>query len=309
MTSLDEIIKNMEKPEEKMAEFKAIETEKKEEKTKALDYDKPIFDTEESKKKIRIKFAKGKDRKERKRIMKGESYGLIDRQKMVLGFFAVSVFGIFMMFSYAPNNNAIMTIVLLVGMSLFLPVGMILGWMMLDPYMRCKIMRKLTRGKNNFGLINFVGKGSKIVTKIKNFDEDLVWIKNRCWVLAKGKIKEINKDGEVISDEKVIDPGMLLTLSETVPVMFIDLTSMEPLSFSNESREKVSPEEIGSFMKGWVDNQMAKIMFLKKTLDIYFIIVICSCIAAAFLSYQNMTEIEALKEEIMALKDMIGGIT
>jgi len=314
MTSLDDMLKKID--EKKPVETEVVETEvveakdeKPEEKPKPeIDYDKPIFD-KESRRKLRLRFAKGKDRKERNRINKGENFGVVDRQKMILGVFAVAMFSIFMLYSYNPGNEAIMIIVLLIGAFLFLPVGMVIGWFLLDPYMRCKMMRKLTRGQKNFGLINFVGKANKMVTKIKNFDEDLIWIKNRCWVLAKGKIKEINKNGEAISEEKVIDPGKLLTLSETVPVLFIDLTSMEPLSFTTEGREKVSPEEIGSFMKGWVDNQMAKIMFLKKTLDIYFVIVILSCLAAAFFAYQNSESIAELQEEIQILKNMIGGIT
>lgn len=312
MTNLDEILNKMKADGEPVADFIPVE-EKVDQviqpKKKEIDYTDGEFKTEGDRKKIRIRFAKGERRKERKRIMGGEKEPIVDKQKMVLGVFAVSVFFLFMLYSYSPGNDALMAIILIVGATLFIPIGMVIGWMLLDPYNRCKIMRKMTRGRKNYGIVNFVGKANKIVSKIKNFDEDLIWIGNRCWVLAKCKIKEITKNGEELTEGSVIDPTKILAMSETIPILFIDLTSMEPLSFTSEGREKVSPEEIGSFMKGWIDNQMAKIMFLKKTLDIYFIIVIISCIAAAFLSYQNNTAIEQLTAEIQALKDMIGGYT
>lgn len=312
MTNLDEILNNIKADEEPVADFVPIEKKVDQmiqPKKKEIDYADGDFKTEEDRKNIRIRFAKGKQRKEQKRILGGEKEQIVDKQKMVLGVFAVSIFFLFMLYSYSPGNDALMTIILIIGTTLFIPIGMVIGWMLLDPYNRCKIMRKMTRGRKNYGIVNFVGKANKIVSKIKNFDEDLIWIGNRCWVLAKCKIKEISKNGEELTEGTVIDPTKILAMSETIPILFIDLTSMEPLSFTSEGREKVSPEEIGSFMKGWIDNQMAKIMFLKKTLDIYFIIVIISSLAAAFFGYQNNQAIEELTTEIETLKNMIGGIT
>jgi hypothetical protein len=80
---------------------------------------------------------------------------------------------------------------------------------------------------------------------------------------------------------------------------------MQPLVFTTTGREGIAPEELGSTLKGWVDNQMAKVMFLKKTLDMYFVIVILSCIASAYFGYTNMTEIERLSGEVESLKSMI----
>ena len=323
MTKLDEILNKMqaeEKPEgetfKPKSKPKSIyqdidrEIEKRdktnnEQKKKEIDFENGSFKDEESRNKIRLKFTAGKSRKERKRIMQGENDLLVEQQKLFIGLFAVAIFAIFIMYIYFPANDAIMSIVLIMGVFLFLPVGFVLGWLLLDPIMRCKILRKVTKGKKNFGIVMFVGKANKIVMKIKNFDEDLIWIGTKCWVLAKGKIKEITNDGSVINEGKEIDATKMVALSETIPVMFIDLTSMEPLSFREEGREKVSPEEIGSFMKSWVDNQMAKIMFLKKTLDIYFIIVIMSCLVAAYFGYTNNQELGLLKEEIETLKQMI----
>lgn len=307
------------KPVEKIVKAEIIEESeptpvKVDEKVDSLlDKKKPVWEgkegvfTDTDKEIYRKKFAEGKPRKERKRILMGEKSGLIDRQKMVIAFFAISVFGIFALYNYFPGNEAILIIIILLGTSLFLPIGMILGWAMLDPFMRCKIMRKISAGRRNYGIVNFVAKGKKIISKIKNFDEDLIWIKNKCWVLSKSGIYQIDKTGERINENIELDPDAVLTVTETVPTIFIDLTSLEPLSFREYGREPIAPEEMGSFLKGWIDNQMAKIMFLKRTIDFYFIIVIISCLAAAYFGYQNSQQIEELSTEFESLKSFVTG--
>ncbi len=241
------------------------------------------------------------NRKEKKRITGQEHNQLLDTQKLVMAFAFIGMMFLFMMWQYNPGSQAITTIVFIVGGFLFIPLGAIMGWVFLDPYMRCKIMRKMSKGRKNFGIINFVGKGKKIVSRIKNFDEDLIWIKNKCWALTKSGIYEIDKNGEQVTDNRVLDPDSFVTLTETVPTMFIDIDSMQPLTFETSGREGISPEELGSALKGWVDNQMAKIMFLKKTLDAYFLIVILCSIASAFLAYQNnekIAELEVMVEKL-----------
>jgi len=312
MSSFDDFMKDnrVEKEVDNLLENR---TPKKTEKQDKKIYDKPVWKsdkatfTKEEIYETRKKFSEGKDRKEKKRIMMGEKSGFLDRQKTVMMLFAISICAIFFLFYYFPANESLLAIIIIIGSMMFLPIGMILGWAMLDPFMRCKIMRKMSGGRKNYGIINFVAKGKKIISKIKNFDDDLIWIKNKCWVLSKGGIYEIDKTGERINEGTELDPDSVMTVTETVPTMFIDLTSLEPLTFIQHGREPISPEEMGSFLKGWTDNQMSKMMFLKKTLDMYFIIVIISCLASAFFSYQNSQSIEELKLEIESLKSFITG--
>jgi len=278
---------------------KTIKTEKK---------PKPKFEkepewTDEEKKTVKKKFIEKvkAGRKERKRIMAGEHNRLIDAQKFVIGFAFIAVMFVFLMFTQNPDDQSIQVIVLLLGCSLFLPLGMILGWVFLDPFMRCKIMRKMTKGRKNFGIVNFVGKGKKIVTRIKNFDEDLIWIKNKCWALTKSGIYELDKDGEQATEKQALDPDSFVTVTESVPTMFIDINSMQPLTFEETGREGIAPEELGSTLKGWVDNQMAKVMFLKRSLDMYFLIVILCSIASAYFGYINNQKIIELEETIKQL--------
>lgn len=264
--------------------------------------------TKEEQHKIQSRFAsKHKlDQKDRRRLKYKESQP--DHQKLIITIFTVSIFFIFLLFQYNPGNDALTTIIILIGVTLFLPIGMIIGWMVMDPFMRCKIMRKAT--KKNWGVINFVAKGKKIISRIKNLDNDLIWIKNKCWAVTKEGIYELDKSGDrlVNSETKVIDADSVITITETVPVMFVDMNSMQPLTFQYEGREGISPAELGSSLKGWVDNQLAKVMFLKKTMDTYFIIVILCSLVGAYYGYANSGTIEELGLEIQTLKQMIANL-
>jgi len=269
--------------------------------------DKPH--TPSSRKKLRLKFAAGEKRKEKKRILEGEHNSLIDKQKTFMFLFIGSLFVLTMLFTSFPDgqqNEAVRSIILIMGMLLFLPVGIIVGWVILDPVMRCKIARKVTR--KNFGLIYFLAKGKKFFPRMKNFDNDLLFIKNKCWAITSSGIYETDPDGERLEKGTVIDPDGVVTISETVPIMFIDMKSIEPLVFDTKDRERIQPEELGSFLKGWTDNQLAKVMFLKRTIDLYFIIVIISCIAAAFFGYQNYTAMEEMRTELEAVKKLLSNM-
>lgn len=246
------------------------------------------------------------DQKDRRRLKYKESQP--DYQKLIVTIFTISIFFIFLLFQYNPGSDVLMTIIMLIGVVLFLPIGMIIGYMVMDPFMRCKLMRKMT--KKNWGVINFVAKGKKIISRIKNLDNDLIWIKNKCWAVTKEGIYELDKSGDRLIDDKnrVIDADSVVTITETVPVMFVDMNSMQPLTFQYEGREGISPAELGSSLKGWVDNQLAKVMFLKKTMDTYFIIVILCSLVSAYYGYANSGTIEEMGLEIQSLKQMIANL-
>jgi len=290
------------KAKEKMAKQK---TQIKDKTTKKIEQE--VEWTDEEKKVVKNKFIERvkATRKERRRIRKGEHNLVLDSQKIVIGFGFISMMFLFLMWQYNQESQAITAIVFIVGSFLFMPLGAILGWVFLDPYMRCKIMRKMSKGRRNYGLVNFVGKSNKIVSRIKNFDEDLIWIKNKCWALSRSGIYEIDKNGEQATHKQALDPDSFVTVTESVPTMFIDINSMQPLTFEKTGREGIAPEELGSTLKGWVDNQMAKVMFLKKSLDMYFIIVILCSLASAYFGYTNNQQIIELEEKIQELTNRL----
>ena len=189
----------------------------------------------------------------------------------------------------------------------FLPVGMIAGWVFLDSYMRCRIMRRMTH--KNYGIVNFIGKGNKMVSKMRNFDNDLIWIKDKCWSIRKGMIVLLNKNGNaIVNDKKEVDPQSIVTMMDTVPVMFVDLDSLEPLSFNREPREQINPVELAANINSYIDNQLAKIMFLRKTMDIYFMIVIIASVAAVGLAYLNMNNMNDVLAKMKIIQSQLDAI-
>lgn len=241
-------------------------------------------------------------RREKGMILAKETEGTKNKQWFV---FIFAIIGLFFLMSlqYTIHDDWVIIIVLLLGSMMFLPVGMLIGWAMLDPYVRCKVLRKAS--KKNFGIINFVGKGQKIISKVKNFDTALIWKKNETWVITKEHVYQLSKDGDTIVEKAKIDPESIVTLIDTVPVLFVDLDSMQPLSLARDRREGINPLELGSTLKAWVDNQLAKAMFLKKTMDIYLLIILIVSVASAFLGYLNMTRMEDVGNQLKAVQGQL----
>ncbi len=241
-------------------------------------------------------------RKEKNMILAKETEGTKNKQWFV---FIFAIIGLFFLMSlqYTIKADWVFLIVILLGSMMFLPVGMLVGWALLDPYVRCKILRKAS--KKNFGIINFVGKGQKIVSKIKNFDNALIWKRNESWVITKEHVYQLSKDGDTIVEKAKINPESIVTLIDTVPVLFVDLDSMQPLSLARDRREGINPLELGSTLKAWVDNQLAKAMFLKKTMDMYLVIIIIVSVISVGLSYYNMNRISDMTDELKFVKGQL----
>lgn len=238
-------------------------------------------------------------RREVKMYQNKEYEGTRNRVWVVVVLALAGLMFVFMSY-YMIHEDWVLVIMVLLGSMMFLPVGMILGWAILDPYVRAKILRKVTH--RNWGIINFVGKGQKIFTKIKNFDNALVWKKNEVWIITREHVYQITKDGDAVVKKDKIDPESIVTLIDTVPVLFVDLDSMQPLSLARDRREGINPLELGSTLKAWVDNQLAKAMFLKKTMDIYFIIIIICSVLAIGISYMNMNKIDTLTSQMKTVQ-------
>jgi hypothetical protein len=119
----------------------------------------------------------------------------------------------------------------------------------------------------------------------------------------------MDKYGEKISEGENIEPDEFVTITETVPVIFMDVDNMMPLSLHETQVEDIAPDELGPALKGWVDNQQAKLMFLKRTMETYYLILILTAMASAFFGYQNNQEITEMKEILLTLQNRISSLT
>lgn len=242
-------------------------------------------------------------RRERKMIEDREYDGTQRTRNIIIGLSVFALIFIGFARNYLPNE-AMYSIILLMGMTLFFPLGMIAGWIVLDPVMRCKIIRKTT--KRNYGVVGFVGKGMKAVLKLKNFDEGLIWRDKECWVITKDKIVQFTKDGNAITNTaKEIDAESVITLVDTVPMIFVDVDSMEPLLLHQKDRIPVYPMEIGPCMKAWMDNQRAKMMQIRKAQDILLYIAILCAAGAIVVGFLTMNKVENMSSEITVMHNML----
>lgn len=238
-------------------------------------------------------------RREKKMIKNREYDSNKNTQGIIIGLAVIGLVFLVVLRSLLPNE-AMYAIVIIIGSFMFIPVGMIIGWIIFDVFMRCKILRRIS--KRNYGIVNFVGKGKRIVSKIKNFDYSLIWQKEDLWVLTKGKIYQQTKDGNAVNDGYDLDPDSVLTLVDTVPVIFVDMDSMEPLSITQQGREPIYPSEIGSACKAWMDVQRAKLLSSKKTMDILLLIAIICCIGAIVVSVLTMQKVDELTKLVQTLQ-------
>lgn len=240
-------------------------------------------------------------RKERREFNRMEKEDFKERQNNILILAIIGIFSLFFIYMYI-QVEWVLVIVVMYGVFICIPIGMFLGFIFIDPWYRCKIMRKMT--KRNYGIVFFVSKANKIVSKIKDFDAGLIWKKNECWILTKGAVYQLSKDSDQLVEKGKIESDKIVSLVETVPVLFVDLDSMEPLSLI-AGKEPIRPEEIGANLKSWADNQLAKALFIRKSLDMYFIIVIIASIASAAIGFMALTKIDELNTKIDTIKAML----
>lgn len=238
-------------------------------------------------------------RKREKKMVKNREYDSVkNTQGIVIGLAIVGLVFIIVLRNLLPNE-AMYAIVIIIGSFMFIPVGMVVGWVMFDLFIRCKILRRVS--KRNYGIVNFVGKGKRIVSKIKNFDHGLIWQKEDLWVLTKGKIYQQTKDGNAANEGYSLDPESVLTLVDTIPVIFVDMDSMEPLSITQQGRTPVYPSEIGSACKAWMDVQRAKLLANKKAMDILLLVAIICAIGAIVISALTYNKVEELTKLIKGM--------
>lgn len=180
------------------------------------------------------------------------------------------------------------------------PIGLFLGWMFFDPYQRAKTKRFML--KKNYGIVNFVTKGNKIISKIKNFDHDLLWVDDGVWVLESNRVYKLDKVDENEKEEKShpLQEDHFLSLTG-IPVIFLSIDTMRPLTLHKQEGD-ANPIDLASTLKGWVMNQLAKNMFFKKTFTAMSLITIVLLIVVAYFTWENYTVLQELKDVLPALQ-------
>lgn len=172
-----------------------------------------------------------------------------------------------------------------------------LGYVLADPFQRAKVKRSVF--KKNYGIVNFVSKGGKILSKIKDFDTDLIWVKDGVWSLESNRVfKQIKSDDPSGIEESYPIMEKHIQNIVGIPVLFLDMDTMRPLTFERHVGD-VNPTDLGSTLKGWVMNQLAKNMFFKQTFTILMIIAIAAAGISAYFGYLNYTNTQKMLNDMM----------
>ena len=259
------------KPNQKKQQSKRVQEDIERAKMKAIQKE-PTHNKE-----IGKKVGKASHEQYSKKAKKGKGF---DANRAIMFTSVLGMLAIIMFYQMVDKVSSGLGIILLfLGMAAFFPLGTIVGKFLLDPYIRCKILRKM-RGKN-YALVHFVYKGGqRIDIKIKNLDDDVVVTKDdtKIWVLEEGSIYYITRDDTKILHSQ-IEGHNVVTSPQDVPMVFLDPETMLPLRFY-KPQTATNPQHVGATILGYINNQIAKNMFFQKQKQTIFnliILVICFC--------------------------------
>jgi hypothetical protein len=193
------------------------------------------------------------------------------------GLLYLVVFGILIIIFFSQELdtiNPVMTwIMVIFGMIAFMPMGLILGKLFLDPYVRCKIARRM--GNRNYGLVHLIHKGGKkIEMRIKNLTDDVIIQGTKLWVLEDGGIYYSDRNDALIFHTEITSESFV-TSPNNVPMLFLDAETMLPLRFHKpETKWLSNPQQVGATVLGYINNQIAKNLFFKRSMNMFYIIIL-----------------------------------
>jgi hypothetical protein len=205
----------------------------------------------------------------------------------------------------AENMKAfsIIALILIGGMGLG-PPFIFVGWLMADPLHRAKTKRTIF--KKNYGVVNFVSRGKKILTKIKDFNCDTIWVKNAVWMMEPGRIfKKIRSEDSSEMEESWPITEKNIHDQIGIPEIYLDIDTMRPLEFDYMQKTPISPIDAGSTLKGWVFNELAKNLFVKRTLSIMLIIAIVAAACSAYIAFLSYQGTEDMKPVLKSIQDTV----
>lgn len=201
---------------------------------------------------------------------------------MVIGFMFTAFIGLYAYYVSASALNGLIVI----GSFGFLPIGIVLGGVLIDTRLRCKVLRSLT--KRNLGIVNFIS-GNESFSRIKDIDNDVLETKTRLYFLRKGRV--YNDKGEV---EHQIDSNAI-KFTSGIPTINFDINNALPLSFHEEKSTIIDPGVIAGIIKAHVIIKEAEAMNIsKKQLGVSVLVLIGLIGANLYYSYSMDSNIKEI---------------
>ncbi len=218
---------------------------------------------------------------------------VVDMNRLWTLFVALPVLGMFIAGYLLRGNPSFMLVFSIIGGFVFLPVGVVVGSVVSSPELKCKILRRIQSDKN-YGVVQILSRGGRITKRVKDLDDDLLFVDDQVWPVQDSKIYSYDSDpymSPIESQHMRKEPG-------DVPTLFVDLESVQPVSF-NKSETEIIPQQLAANITGWVQTQVQKRVHKKmQKRDIALAILGVGVVIAAFLAFRNY---QTLNEEIMPL--------
>ena len=193
------------------------------------------------------------------------------------------------------GQSALFVLLLLIGLTCFAPVGVAIGMLLADKYMRCRVYRLLTR--RNYTIVNLVQQdGRNIASLLKNLDDDTLIQGNALWSLKNGTV--FNETD--VLDEAGLPTGEKKTVSYSlndlnhikthggVPEIFLNYDTFEPLDFfERKDAPKAKPREVGRLAQGYILTEMLKLLNWKRNIQLLLLAAVVFSLISAYFGYAN----------------------
>lgn len=149
-----------------------------------------------------------------------------------------------------------------------------------DPFFKVKLLRSLDK-KAKWIILAIVSKDRRSIRRlVVNPMDDVVNIKNSFWTIEANKIYRVEKEKNKVSSFEITQN--MVKWEEGVPVVYCDEDNIIPLNFhSNDTN--VKPDEVGSILLSWVNNQLAKgLSTIQQHRTLLLVILILGVLTLAF---------------------------
>lgn len=189
-----------------------------------------------------------------------------------------------------------------------LVLGVVMG-RLFDVNWRCNIMRRFTR--KNYVVLNITDKDGKyILSKVVNVEQDTISVGNEMWAVTRGRIyaKKNLHSGFLIGSKDI-------KFESGAPNVYVNRESITPVDFypTSSPDEIIKPAEVGSTLKAWIANQLAKALASIQKTQIFLIIIIVLVVLnllisayGAFQAADNGKKLDAIQAAVTPISSING---
>jgi hypothetical protein len=195
----------------------------------------------------------------------------------------ISIIGLTLIGGYLYTQGVQLAVLMvLLGCMLFIPVGAVMGVFLGDIFRRCSMMRRIL--SKNYGVINLVQTDGKNIQRfIKNFDDDILELKNGIWIIKDGLIYIDKGEGS----ETKTGLGEIKYISG-VPTVYLSYESLAPLSLNSNLKTAINPTNVTPSIRSWLVLKATELLNnLGKQAKIGAIIIIGLLLITAYFSYDT----------------------